>query len=160
MLASDLYSPEVPYVTWVDADATNIYFTVQKDTVSSQTIYFRLYGFKPKSYTGDVDFTASQSLYPFVLNTDLNYLKLYLDDVITASANDTVSHNLGYKPVTMLWQEDSIFHANSIHPISQPVLYDSTSSISRTPIVGDNTITFPTAGKYYYRIYIDDYDQA
>lgn len=161
MMSSDLYSPDYMYVTRLEADDTNIYASFQNSEFSNETFYYRLFAYEPTDSTADITPTSSDTLATnLLLDTDLNYLKLHSSGIkVVSSAPDTVTHNLGYIPVIMLWQEGGGSHANSIYPINQPTIYvhaDYATGYPLTPRVTTTSIIFPSTGTYHYRIYIDE----
>lgn len=161
MMSSDLYSSNYPYVTRLEADATNIYASFQNSEFVDETFYYKLFALEPTDSTADIAPTSSDaSAASFVLNTDLNYLKLHSSGIkVVSSAPDTVTHGLGYIPVVMLWQEGGGTHANSIYPINQPTIYvhaDYVAGYPLTPSVTTTTISFPVTGTFHWRVYCDE----
>lgn len=102
------------------------------DITSATTVYVRIYGFPPSTYTGECPATA-QSSTPLILSTDENYSPLIFEGAYTTKTNsdpstmknveisitdnyqkltDTantlrVYHSLPYMPRVMLWGEQN-----------------------------------------------------
>jgi hypothetical protein len=129
------------------ANSTNVRLSYINYSGSPAKIYYRLYGFEPSDSRGTVGATSKHAK-QFILNTDYNYCKLYKKGI--AAVGDTITHNLGYIPQTLVWQQ-----ANGW------VFLVENSSTSAAIIITDTAITFnyPSLGtdKFHYRIY---YDQA
>lgn len=128
------------------ANATNVRLAYTSTSSSPSKIYYRLYGFEPSDSRAIVSPTSKYAK-QFILNTDYNYCKLYKKGV--ASVGDVVTHNLGYLPQTLAWQQ-----ANGwVSPVE-------TSTTSSAIIITDSSITFqyPSLGvdKFHYRIYYDE----
>ena len=161
MMSSDLYSPNYKYVSRIEADATNIYASFQNSEFTNVTFYYKIFAFEPTDVAETIKPTSSDTLTTnMLLDTDLNYLKLHDSGIkVVSSAPSTVTHNLGYLPTVMLWQEGGGAHANSIYPINQPTIYvhpNYSAYYPLTPSVTTTTINFPRTGTYHYRIYKDD----
>lgn len=154
---SDLYSNAEPWVIRGWADATNVSFYFQNWGGSSKTIYFRAWGLAPSNVSADVPHTSGVSgLSNFILNTDMNYLKLYMEGrVVVSSAPTSVTHDLGYLPVVMVWVEDgTIGGAGSIAQEITPVLYIQYGPTNATDVTTSELI-FNDTGTYHYRIYLE-----
>lgn len=74
-------------------------------TGASKTVYWQVYGFMPSNVNVDASFTSANADI-FAFNSDYNYTKLYYNDIVTASASTTITHNFGYRPQTMAWLKD------------------------------------------------------
>jgi hypothetical protein len=85
------------------ADATN----VQLDTVDiaggSKTAYYRVYGFEPSDSA--VEITTPVGGDSFNINSDYNYMKLFMSGVVNPGtvSTYTIDHNLGYIPQVHAW---------------------------------------------------------
>jgi hypothetical protein len=154
-------NPAQPFNVSLDikANATNIVITPINVSGSSVTVYYRIFGLEPSDSQADIPFTASSGT-PFILNTDFNYTKLYLDGIasgLTPSSTRNVNHNLGYPPQVMAWSRDSSGYTS---PISITYIQSGvTDSVSLS--VGNNTITirtgsFSSVNRVDYRLYIDE----
>lgn len=142
----------------VTSRPTENYIAVSNFFATPITVYYRLYSFEPSTSNADIPFTANSSD-PFILNTDYNYTKLYMEGVIDLSVTTFVNHNLGYIPQNEVWLE---FATITQAPQSSYSLVDaSLGGIfgSRGVVVTNNQIqvvgTIPGALKLHYRIYLD-----
>lgn len=84
------------------ADGTKISFFTYKSGGGS--IKVRIYGFEPNESTAELQ-TTSQYAATYMLNSDYDYLKLYMDSKITldSSGSGTITHNLGFVPIALGW---------------------------------------------------------
>lgn len=122
------------------------------------TVYFRLYSFEPSNSSADLKPTANSGD-PFILNTDYNYTKLYIDNRVVLPSS-TIVHNLGYIPQTEAWIE---LTNQILSPQSQFNLLDTTASqvIGSQGIVATvNTVqligTITNAQAFDARVYLDE----
>lgn len=102
------------------------------DITSATTVYVRIYGFPPSTYTGECPATA-QSSTPLILSTDESYSPLIFEGAYTTKTNSspstmknveisitenyqkltdtanslTVYHSLPYMPRVMVWGEQN-----------------------------------------------------
>lgn len=141
----------------IKADTTNITILPTNVSGSSFILYYRVFGLQPSDNNSDLLPTASSGD-NFVLNTDYNYTKLYLNDVIlnATTGTYTVLHNLGYLPQVMAWVEDTGYTI----PIDVSEAPD-TFGIYVTCIVNTTSIqfivpAFLTIDRIDYRLYIDE----
>ena len=90
----------------ISSDATNITLNTTDIVGDSPTFYYRIYGLAPSGTTNDISPIASTSD-PFVINSDYNYMKLYINETypMGTATTYTVNHNLGYKPRIAGWYE-------------------------------------------------------
>lgn len=154
-------NPATPFNLELDitADATNIYINPINVTGSPQTVYYRIFALEPSDSQANLPSTVA-SADSFILNTDYNYTKLYLDGVITGigfPSTFTVTHGLGYPPQVLAWQTDPF---NGLKPAEQASMV--AGSPNDTAVVVDNSnVTFligaaSNVTRIDYRIYIDD----
>lgn len=141
----------------IRADSTNIIISPTNVSGASFTLYWRVYAFEPSDCNFDLEPTAS-SADDFILNTDYNYTKLYLNDVIlnATTGTYTVNHNLGYLPQVMAWVSDSGYTI----PVDSSEAPD-TFGLFVTCVVDTNTVSFVvpsflTIDRIDYRIYLDN----
>lgn len=155
---SDLYPPSFPYYTHIRANSTNIVFEFTKSDITGPqlTFYYRLICFSPHDVVADVSNIANLAD-NFILNTDYNYTKLYLNDTITTTTEpQSVAHNLGYIPQVMCWVET----AGSVSPL--PYSFIKANANNNLPANGYGSLNITTSnmvfnklGKYHYRLYLD-----
>lgn len=128
------------------ANGTNVRLSYINSSGSPSKIYYRLYGFEPSGSTATVPATSGNAN-QFILNTDYNYCKLFSKG--TASAGNTVAHNLGYVPQVLVWLTSNGWTM----PVDQS---DSNAAV----IVTDQDLIFnyPALGidGFHYRIYYDE----
>lgn len=125
----------------------------------NKKLYYRVYGFEPSNSRASVGYTQKDAK-EFILNTDYNYCKLYKKGVV--DSDTTITHNLGYVPFVLAWEEDKWTNPapGVITPCwlsggESPGTSWSVPSISVT----DKTVKIdgiPTNGKVHYRIYYDE----
>jgi len=140
------------------ADVTNVSIAWQNSSASSVTVYYRVFGFGPP----DEDYIASPTADAgdeFVLNTDYNYTKLYINSAQSISAGNTYSipYNGGNTPQVAVWfnrtSDGKIIPYDTENVISSGYFYTvSISSLSLTVSTESPTIV----NKLYNRIYLDD----
>ena len=142
----------------VEADATNNVVSFTNFFTSPVTIYYRLYSFEPSDSNADSLSTINQGD-PFVLNTDYNYTKLYIQGKLTLSASTSVFHGLGYIPQIEVW----VGTATQNYPPQQflNTLDTSTSGIGDIGVYATTTTlnfvgTVSGALYLHYRIFLDD----
>lgn len=84
-------------------DSSNINISRYNFSGSTQTVYYRVYGFPPSglSNTTDVLGTANSGD-RFILDTDNNYMKLFHAGKLTTT-DKTYTHALGYTPRVLIW---------------------------------------------------------
>lgn len=123
---------------------TNITINAIKYSAGADVLYWRLYAFMPPSVESGAAATSS-SADNFILNTDYNYTKLYLNEYYDCSSgNQTITHNFGYRPQVEAWRADDpsiVFKEN----VSGYV------EVTTTTII----LTGGAGKKYYLRIYAD-----
>ena len=116
---------------------------------TNQVLYYRVYGFQPSDSNKAIQPTARKAQ-KFVFNTDYNYCKLMKTGVFTHSGEE-FSHNLGYIPQVIAWQQDN--STKNIRPLTiytEPNGYGLTVTGTRL-ICGQNI-----PGNIYWRIYYDE----
>lgn len=97
-------SSQPPFVVNIGADDHNIYINCSHSNSFETVFYFRLTGFVPPDYEGEVD--NVDDITNFRLNSDFNYPKILEQRKITVEANtdSIINHNLGYIPQARLWK--------------------------------------------------------
>jgi hypothetical protein len=133
-----------------DTDSVNI--IIGNNNAGAGTIYYRVYYFMP--YDADVDVLATASgLGNFVINTDYNYSKVFLEGRTTANPQ-TITHNLGYYPQIEAWNIRSGVYRHVMYGESYGgTVYDMSITVTTTTAV----FTSATANdRFYYRIYADE----
>lgn len=157
-------SPTAPhaytYATSISSTSTQVIFGAKSYKSTSTTIYYRLWALMPSTVNDEVAHTSS-TLNNFIINTDVNYSKLYLSGVTsyttTVSNVQTINHNLGYRPQVMAWSEQrGVVYDKTFSSIFSGVLQNGAVN------VGTNTVDFIAPDflggipiRYHYRIYID-----
>lgn len=144
----------------IGADSTNIYLTRINATGGATTIYYRIYAFEPADSTVDLAFTGSE-LDSFVINTDYNYTKLFINDsvAVPSSAPITIDHNLGYYPQVMAWQRDK--YSGWITPTVYGTYYPNGDievlevEVKTDSIIITRDLINDSVDRVYYRIYAD-----
>ena len=146
------------------ADNTNIYLDMTNNTGSDLTFYYRLAGFAPPDYTGEVESVEDATRYQF--NSDFNYLKIYKAGSETVSVGNTISitHDMGYIPQTRTWREEQIYVSGNAQTAVCPMNATVTANgflgaaISDADLTLSNTDGSSTQGdvKFYYHIYADE----
>jgi len=153
-----LTAGSLTYETSVSANSTNVRFSANNNTGSSVTLYYRIYALAPNSADDlDVSFTSNQDT-SFILNTDLNYTKLFESSDFTEPSTGgapvlrSFFHGLGYAPQVLLWKE-----------VSSQVTPQNGTDVDFGDVVVEITstslnVTFTTfsSTKIYYRIYLDE----
>ena len=121
----------------------------------NQKLYYRVYGFMPSNAAANVGSTQ-KSAKQFMLNTDYNYCKLYKKGVV--DTNTTITHDLGYTPLVLAWQESP--WANPAPAVITPCWasgYEDSGipsiSVTKTDV---SIVEIPTNNKVHYRIYYDE----
>ena len=118
--------------------------------------YYRIYGFEPSDSHAKVGATSNHAN-TFILNTDYNYCKLYEKGIVNGDA--TITHNLGYVPQVLAWQENQATPDDPttvVSPVETSVPSDPITDQPRQIRVTNNTVTFQNFGKVHYRIYYDE----
>lgn len=148
------------------ADATNINISVSNFLTPAITFYYRIYAFEPSDSSTDLEPTASAGD-DFVLNTDFNYTKLYLEGKLDLSVTDTVTHNLGYIPQIEAWDENPLsvtpsfpqriipplFNDNTLDTTGGGATYGFILTTTTLQFLSQNT---PAPTFLHYRIYLDE----
>ena len=121
----------------------------------NQKLYYRIYGFEPTNSTSNVASTQKDAK-QFILNTDYSYCKLYKKGI--ASTNTTISHNLGYIPLVLAWNEDK--WTNPSPSIISPTAI-SGAAVANLPNIDVTNNELIINGirpnsKVHYRIYYDE----
>lgn len=142
----------------VFADSTNIYISGDNIPATPRTVYYRAYGFAPVGTDGILVETSANVGDNFVLNTDYNLPKLYLNNTVILPATGgslqalTIDHNLGYIPQAQAWTKSNgyVFPVPSSHSLSS----------QNDLIIGTTGIAFimqpfSLSNQSWYRIYLD-----
>ena len=141
-------SPSIDRVI-LDADATSLGINAHFADDGTKIIYYLIYAFAPSDYTGEV--VALSINTGFRMDSRLNYMKLYAEDVVDMSGASPVAinHNLGYLPRVLVWVEAD--------GIVEKVAYDDIISqlykLTNTQLIINNSYYYNRA---HYRIYCDD----
>ena len=121
----------------------------------NQKLYYRIYAFEPSNSTASVGKTQKDAK-QFILNTDYNYCKLYKKGVVTT--NTTITHNLGYVPFVLAWNENK--WVNPAPGVITPCWFSGAEDSGIPSVsVTSSAVTIsgvPTNGKVHYRIYYDE----
>lgn len=158
--SGDLYATSEPWVIQSLANTEYVEFYFNNWGASTKTLYFRAWGFMPSNVSIESPHTSSISgLSDFVLNSDMNYLKIYNSGIVdVTSITVVVPHNLGYSPVVMIWRDQFTGANQIIEPLFSPLVFSPFED--GTPSVTIDSIIFPYQGfgaqKYHYRIYLDE----
>ena len=125
------------------------------DFSGGRTIYYRIYGFEPSDSRAKIGATSKYAK-RFILNTDYNYCKLYKKGIL--NGDGTISHNLGYVPQVLAWQEgtDPIDSKTTIAPIENSEPSNPMATPQQTRVTS-SVVTFEGyPSKIHYRIYYDE----
>ncbi|MFV0485353.1 MAG: hypothetical protein ACK5MU_03990 [Candidatus Saccharimonadales bacterium] len=141
----------------VESDETNVYVHGLANVTS---FVLRLWGVFHEATTLDVVVapTRDKSANKFVLNSDFNYPKLYLDNFADATSGQvSVPHNLGFVPQVDAWQRIEV--SSGVYrwvELNNDIL--GTSSIANSIMnVSSSEVSFATGSGYFYcRIYADE----
>jgi hypothetical protein len=141
------------YDVTVDALGPDVTVSVTNYSGSPVTIYYRVYAYQPSNVNLDVPHTNDADTY--LLNTDMNYTKLFRADLFAQAAVSgavAVPHSLGYYPQAAAWTEVS----GVIRPIYQadPGISEVTCEVGTVSLIF--TFVFPSAMNVHYRIWLDD----
>lgn len=142
--------------TGLSANGTNVILHTTNNTGSAVTVFYRLYAFMPSDQNQDAPFTSSVSS-KFLLNTDRNYTKLFMANILTQGAvggtpvSQTVNHNLGFYPQLAAWQEVS----GTVGPLVFSTINGDGLRAEVTPTSVIFTFQGTAASRVHYRIYAD-----
>lgn len=140
------------------ADTTNINILWINNNAASMTAYYRIYALGPPDQAVMAPYTASSGD-NFILNTDYNYTKLYINSTQSLSASNTYTTPLGllYVPQLGLWTRRT--SDGKVCPYDtqnvQSSFFDFAVSVSGSSLVLQ-TDSPTTINKSYTRIYLDD----
>lgn len=152
-------TPGIPqiYTNILEVDATTVYYNFTNNTGSSVTFYLRLVGLAIPNTSRDVDFTSQYQ--DLILNTDLNYMKLIIDDTSSVAADTATSipYILPYTPKVLLWQLSAGRYSNIVVG-SRNTLGDSGNNgklENGALVLSNNTPPFspPTTAVFFYKVY-------
>lgn len=104
---------------------------------AQKTFYFRLMAYAPPSYTGEVTPVDYKS--PFRFNSHYRYPKIVASG--KSSANQVISHNLGYIPQAQIWDSSVVNGVETVIPAPA--------------ILATTTIRSTTASAFYYYVFGD-----
>lgn len=139
----------------INARSDGVVINYKNDAHPDQKLYYRIYGFEPTTSTANLPSTQNKAK-EFILNTDYNYCKLYEKGV--ANENTTITHNLGYIPLVLAWEESP--WTNPSPNIVNPCFYSGAedSGIASVNVTTSSvTITGVQPNhKVHYRIYYDE----
>lgn len=145
----------------VESDATDIRLIfINFDT--TRTLYYRLVGLIPSEVT-------SSPIMPVADRNDVlfsaadNYLKILSDSKVSAPFDGTnpqtftIYHGLGYKPMAMVYSEESgrVRRAGAENQVGVTGI-DSTVYIDTANLYIEANCSFPTTLTFHYRIYLDN----
>lgn len=160
----DFYSGDFPsgnpsflfaHEVQISSDATNITLNTTDIIGDSPTFYYRIYALAPSTMTSSLNPVLTASADAFILNTDYNYMKLYINETYTmgTAATYTVTHSLGYKPRIAGWYE----FFGSTEPILRAG--DTSGGIIKAEVTDTQVIVSNGFGlnipNLYLRIYLD-----
>lgn len=121
----------------------------------SKTCYYRIFAFEPHGLNNDLSTPVAQSD-SMILNTDYNYMKLYMSGTANpgTAGTYTIAHNLGYIPRVMAWASkfgslEPVMRAGDTATGETYVTVDATNIVFKNPY----GINVP---ELHYRIYLDD----
>ncbi len=133
---------------------TKLYLFINNNSASSRTFYYRVIYFMPPDTNITVAPTQA-NFDSFVLSTDFNSPKIYLQDrTLTGAA--TITHSLGYYPQVEVWKvrasDGRIIH--HLENDSDAVPLVETAKVTTTQLI----LADPSAyvGSWYYKIYVDE----
>ena len=128
-------------------NSTSLQVTAFNQSGSTRTFYYRCILLAPHDATGDYSPVSTSN--PTILNTDLNYFKIFKDGYTTGAS---VAHNLGYIPHVLAWYSSN----GTVKPLVNPGF----SPANNYPRVRVNEtglyFNMGEAERIYYRIYLDD----
>jgi len=133
----------------VQANGSVLRVTVNNNTGSSKTIYWRVFFLLPSTVDPDVSSTALSSI-PLTFNSDNNYTKLLSEGYVTSTT--TVSHGLGYRPQIAAWGQYGTGFVEEVE------LSDARAPITEAIEVTTTDLIITMGGTYvgtHYRIYGD-----
>jgi len=147
------------YRTGVASNSTNVRFSMNNQTGSPVTLYYRIFAFSPED-DSDFDAGATNIYNSFKLNTDYNYPKLYAtgrwNEPSTGGGYVTrviFNHNLGYVPQVQAWQTLGGFTS----PITgADAVTGSTTGMEVTETQLIFYFSTFSASTIYYRVYLDE----
>ncbi len=140
------------------ADSTNVNILWINNNSSPMTAYYRVYALGPPDVPVMAPYTASSGD-KFILNTDYNYTKLYINSSQDLSPGNTytTNHNLTYVPQLGLWTRRTSNGLVSPYDTQnvQSSFFDFTVSVNGSSLVLQ-TDSPTTINKEYVRLYLDD----
>lgn len=152
-ITSTTFQSDVASVT-VYADSTYIYLNYYAP--SSVTIYYRLWGFTPTDYTGNVTPISDDS--KFIFDTDYQYMKLAKTGKVLANQSTTITHNLGFVPLARVWKinEYGTGQGQTVQGLGPETSSIDASSGNKNAIVDSSKLYIGdiiSGGYAYYHIY-------
>lgn len=141
------------------ADGTGVFIDPTNVSGAPVDIYYHVFGLEPSDSETDVPFTSNQGD-RFVLNTDYNYTKLYMDDTIISPptpSTQTITHNLGYRPQVMPWITNSLGERRPV----DVTLIAGGAPLDYGVVVTNSTVNFEldglsTVDRIDNRLYLDE----
>jgi len=148
----------------VFATSDKVYLSCDNNS-STVTIYYRVYGFEPKSSSSLISPIASLGG-DMTLSSDYGNPKLYLDNCIDLPSTGgsvqlvNVIHNIGTHPQTMGWVTYDTYNGSTVEPAVHPIGSTNGASEGITLVINEVEIVwvlppFIGAHRAYYRIYLD-----
>lgn len=117
----------------VNARSSGINFDIINNTSASRVFYFKLMGFAPPGYTGEVtpvQYDAA-STHGLTFNSRYRYQQI----VMSGQSSSVVDHNLGYLPQAKVWS------------ISNGRVLPAMGKLTTT------SLSLASGGDFYYHIY-------
>jgi len=150
----------------VGSDAVNLYVSGYLDYYNTVNAKVRVWGVFDEAMTQNIAAASTTGNFDFLINTNYNYPKLYLEGTADATtAPITIQHNLGFVPYVELWIWDSILWGVEKYECWVPACTAAMPYILEQPYPGTQDSALPPAltasqlilrnGKYHYRIYHD-----
>ena len=121
----------------------------------------RIFGFEPSDSSAILSPTSAQAS-SFILNSDFNYLKLYMADkgVVDGSGNAAINHNLGFVPIALVWYE---YLSGSVRGLSRIELSENLTTdnptgleITANQLILHHPTNINPNSTFHYRIYYNE----
>ena len=145
------YNDDVSIVMNTYADGVTIQYVNNND--QNKKLYYRIYGFEPSNSMASVGKTQKDAK-QFILNTDYNYCKLHSKGI--ADSDTTITHNLGYCPFVLAWQEGKWGSESVISPCwisgAEDIGYPNIITTPNTLVISG----LQNNKKVHYRIYYEE----
>ena len=134
----------------MDANGTNIQLGYVNYASGAPKMYYRIYAFEPSDSRSKIGSTSKHAK-QFILNTDYNYCKLHSKGI--ANGNATITHNLGYIPQVLAWDELS---SGWLMPVEYITLNNPYGIGVQNVKITNTQVIFSGYNKVHYRIYYDE----